>query len=833
MPVTTVPDQVKKNIRAVLLSKVGGVLVSDLIKDYKSLLKEPLRFKDLGFSSIKEFVDAIPDVCRLEYDEGIMAHKLYGIGDKSSYMSLSQKRAEKSKPSMGSNSRNNGNTGARRETRETDAELLPNSKGLFTLCYPRNKEPKGFSETDIHQKFEEFGNLQEIHTIPGLFFLRFSDIDSAQAALDSYREELELRPASEKTKNRSYVNKDRGNMQEKTSANRTSPSTSTDDAPPTSATDNVEVFIGNIPFESDHDAFKEDVLSQYGPYEIRIKTGKGNDNRKIFAFVKFYGKDYGSGSKGPSPNTIKSRVEQPEPAFDEEEEKWDEVTESDGTTSVWGKIPREPITSPAPPQPTDIMSEQILQDEKPPVSTMEELHIDTGFHVNTDFSIAKEKTSPALSVQSRRSGGSQRSRSEYMSQSKSVLMGTNLEPLPNKKFSGGYPRPDNKFDDMPSLEPAGGGMFPPPLQPVGNGRYPAPHWQNGGEMYPPPLQRAEYGAYGHPPPLQTNQQEPQLFVSNFPYGDSDEELLNLFSQYGAYDIHMMNRNDPKVSTRAMIYVSNMEEADRAVMELNQMIYKGRRLLVNISKYLGNNPVNFLSSYHEMENIKCTVTCNEGRKAKVDKLPGPGGDGPRLHQRHSSQSSVASSQDDGSSSSSVTRSWHSMLQTYKIIMNTLHLKPYNMRPETKEIIIYITSVFDQKSFWGQIVVDEDSLQALTEVMTSLQEPEHRIGPTKGLGRCAALYKDEWYRAWIIGEKSAQRQVDVFFVDYGNTESIDKRKTSLTTPYIWETKPILQPFVISEGCKVDLKDSGLVSATVVKYGVDETGYAVEVNIDGYIQ
>ena len=36
---------------------------------------------------------------RLEYDEAIMAHKLYGVGDKSTYMSLSQKRAEKSKQS--------------------------------------------------------------------------------------------------------------------------------------------------------------------------------------------------------------------------------------------------------------------------------------------------------------------------------------------------------------------------------------------------------------------------------------------------------------------------------------------------------------------------------------------------------------------------------------------------------------------------------------------------------------------------------------------------------------------------------------------------------------
>lgn len=64
MPVNTVPDNVKRNVRAVLLSKVGGVLVSDLVKDYKSLLKEPLKFKDLGFGTIKEFVEAMPEVCR-------------------------------------------------------------------------------------------------------------------------------------------------------------------------------------------------------------------------------------------------------------------------------------------------------------------------------------------------------------------------------------------------------------------------------------------------------------------------------------------------------------------------------------------------------------------------------------------------------------------------------------------------------------------------------------------------------------------------------------------------------------------------------------------------
>ena len=61
---TTVPDHIKKNVRAVLLSKVGGILVSDFCKDYKSLLREQLNLKQLGFNNLNELIKALPDVVR-------------------------------------------------------------------------------------------------------------------------------------------------------------------------------------------------------------------------------------------------------------------------------------------------------------------------------------------------------------------------------------------------------------------------------------------------------------------------------------------------------------------------------------------------------------------------------------------------------------------------------------------------------------------------------------------------------------------------------------------------------------------------------------------------
>lgn len=61
---TTIPDHIKKNARAVLLSKVGGILVSDFCKDYKSLLREQLNYKQLKYNNINDFIKAMPDVVR-------------------------------------------------------------------------------------------------------------------------------------------------------------------------------------------------------------------------------------------------------------------------------------------------------------------------------------------------------------------------------------------------------------------------------------------------------------------------------------------------------------------------------------------------------------------------------------------------------------------------------------------------------------------------------------------------------------------------------------------------------------------------------------------------
>ena len=57
-------DDVKRNVRAVLLSKIGGVPLESFNKDYKSLLGDHLPYRKLGYSNLEQALQAMPDAVR-------------------------------------------------------------------------------------------------------------------------------------------------------------------------------------------------------------------------------------------------------------------------------------------------------------------------------------------------------------------------------------------------------------------------------------------------------------------------------------------------------------------------------------------------------------------------------------------------------------------------------------------------------------------------------------------------------------------------------------------------------------------------------------------------
>ena len=52
-----------------------------------------------------------------------------------------------------------------------------------------------------------------------------------------------------------------------------------------------------------------------------------------------------------------------------------------------------------------------------------------------------------------------------------------------------------------------------------------------------------------------------------------------------------------------------------------------------------------------------------------------------------------------------------------------------------------------------------------------------------------------RGWIINDIVAKKQLDIFYVDYGNVARIDKRQACRTIPEIWDSLPNLYPFRIA--------------------------------------
>ncbi len=75
-----------------------------------------------------------------------------------------------------------------------------------------------------------------------------------------------------------------------------------------------------------------------------------------------------------------------------------------------------------------------------------------------------------------------------------------------------------------------------------------------------------------------------IYVGNLPYGTSEEELRELFSQFGAVHSVRMIMDRETGRFRGFCFVEmNMGEADQAIQSLNGNDYGGRTLRINEAK----------------------------------------------------------------------------------------------------------------------------------------------------------------------------------------------------------------------------------------------------------
>ncbi|CAG5123043.1 unnamed protein product [Candidula unifasciata] len=130
-----IPESIKNNIRTVLFSKNRGITLPEFLSDYRTEHREPLRFRDFGFSSVQEFMMSISDVARVVTAEDSQI-RVFEAGE------LKLSGNDNSKPRV-----DQGNLKKLRDEVETDDDdLVPDQWGFWSVCVPlhvwKDKDPK-------------------------------------------------------------------------------------------------------------------------------------------------------------------------------------------------------------------------------------------------------------------------------------------------------------------------------------------------------------------------------------------------------------------------------------------------------------------------------------------------------------------------------------------------------------------------------------------------------------------------------------------------------------------------------------------------------------------
>ncbi|XP_070575119.1 tudor domain-containing protein 5-like isoform X2 [Ptychodera flava] len=72
-------EEVKKNLRALLISSPTGLTPNQIDNDYRNMLGHPIPYRKLGYNSTLEFLKAIPECAKFTYDRGHLI--LEGVAD--------------------------------------------------------------------------------------------------------------------------------------------------------------------------------------------------------------------------------------------------------------------------------------------------------------------------------------------------------------------------------------------------------------------------------------------------------------------------------------------------------------------------------------------------------------------------------------------------------------------------------------------------------------------------------------------------------------------------------------------------------------------------------
>ncbi|XP_064608211.1 uncharacterized protein LOC135472581 [Liolophura sinensis] len=295
---------------------------------------------------------------------------------------------------------------------------------------------------------------------------------------------------------------------------------------------------------------------------------------------------------------------------------------------------------------------------------------------------------------------------------------------------------------------------------------------------------------------ESDTQRISIFVGNFPYGTTQVELLEIFSEYEPTKITMINNSDQYRTTYAFLVLPTMELAEAAIEEMSGEYYNGRALLVGMA---------FIDrGYNEP----------------------PDEEDPNTEEN-----------DDGENESS-TSGLSESVQLFDSLMKTLwpdcRLLEHGIYGR---LDINVTSVVDDHFFYGHVTDFGKEMLLLSALNEELNQVCHRMLPEKRIPmhRCAALFEGNWYRAYNMGQCGQGKQQAVLFVDYGNIESLPARELRRPDPRFWEAPAVAKLFRLVVGSLADhpnIEGSTIKIATIPKKDCEEMNSITHVKIIDFL-
>ncbi|KAK6178965.1 hypothetical protein SNE40_011432 [Patella caerulea] len=778
-----ISNDMRVNVRAVLISQEGGVLVSQFMKDYKRLVQKNLPYKNHGFDNLEDFFKAMPDVVRLEYSKKDMAYRVYGINDKDTYTPSWVEKSQKPQEERPKNRHHNKNSSVSSKSNGKSIpngdDLIPDSRNRYSVVYPRSKTPD-YTDNDVRERFKNTGNVCDVHMIERWIFVRYRNQDDARRAQQMYKDELDVR----------FTDGNRGKSSKDNTANNSSmlsPETQSFDGSfggsfgggvggsfvgassartpsnfverkknesffeekdKTTDSNMFQVYIGNLAKE----VTEVDLVDIIGGRPVtRVCIKRLNNGSKVVGFVSFTSLKDANDVIAKWNGTIWHGRDLLVRHGKQRHEGSKELESSKQSESN-NNLHKSMTTSRKKEKSDDEKSISSISDN------FNKLHVNPAMKDNNDNNI---KTSTPRKIVC--TNGSS------LQVTKNCTSPLFVPTQVNRQSSSAIKKDlqTDTEDSMPALE-----EMMPELEEM------MPELE---EMMP---ELEDIKSQVEDSTLSSNgyvDQPTAVFVGNFPAGTTDRELYALFNRYGVLQVKMVNNalSHERGCTKAFVTLEGLDCAVEAILDLDQTSYIDRKLLVSAPH--GNEMLKEIidSKLQEYMSDTGSSLCASART---------------FSNRSTCKSTNASMCQDVTNMSSQDSA--ALLETFTHIMAKMTSRKPQPIEVGDKITLCVTSWLIEQFYFAQNGSDKHSVKELLDISSSIQNSDNHLGRPRGLGRCVALYMGQWYRAWIlkIDDQPKCGNVKVFYVDYGNVSIIPWSNTRVVHSSAWDLPAQAKPIRI---------------------------------------